>query len=89
MSIPKIVEHKIIKLRKRNGSTQYTLTLPKEYAEALRKEGVDSLVIVFNRGLGAFPKIPGFTEKALITFMQEHSGLQKLFGRTTESDGGT
>lgn len=89
MSIPKIVEHKIIKLRKRNGSTQYTLTLPKEYAEALRKEGVDSLFIVFNRGLGAFPKIPGFTEKALTTFMQEHSALQKLFVGKTESDGGT
>jgi len=89
MSIPKIVEHKIIMLRKPDGSTQYTLTLPKEYAEALRKEGVDSLFIVFNRGLGAFPKIPGFTEKALTTFMQEHSELQKLFVGTTESQGGT
>jgi len=89
MSIPKIVEHRIIKLRKPDGSTQYTLTLPKEYAEALRKEGVDSLFIVFNRGLGAFPKIPGFTEKALTTFMQEHSELQKLFVRTTRCDGGT
>jgi hypothetical protein len=79
MSIPKIVEHKIIKLRKRNGSTQYTLTLPKEYAEALRKEDVDSLFIVFNRGLGAFPKIPGFTEKALIAFMEKHGDLQRLF----------
>jgi hypothetical protein len=89
MSIPKIVEHKIITLRKRDGATQYTLTLPKEYAETLRKEGVNSLFIVFNRGLGAFPKIPGFTEKALTTFMQEHSALQELFVRTTENNGGT
>lgn len=89
MSIPKIVEHKIITLRKPDGSTQYTLTLPKEYAEALRKEGVDSLFIVFNKGLGAFPKIPGFTEKALTTFMQEHAELQKLFVEATESGGGT
>ena len=37
MNIPKIVEHKIITLRKRDGSTQYTLTLPKEYAEAYEK----------------------------------------------------
>jgi hypothetical protein len=59
-------------LRKRDGSTQYTLTLPKEYAEGLRKEGIDTLFIVFNRSLGAFPKIPGSTEKALTTFMQEH-----------------
>jgi len=89
MTIPKIVEHKIITLRKRDGSTQYTLTLPKEYAEALRKEGVDSLFIVYDRGLGAFPKVPGFTEKALTTFMQEHPALQKLFLRTTENEGGT
>jgi hypothetical protein len=83
-SIPKIVEHKIITLRKRDGSTQYTLTLPKEFAEALRKEGIDSLYLVFNRGLGAFPKIHGFTEEALTTFMQEHQALQKLFTKTTE-----
>ena len=88
MSIPKIVEHKIITMRKRDGSTQYTLTLPKEFAEALRKEGIDTLYIVFNRGIGAFPKIPGFTEKALTTFMQEHAELQKLFMRTTEHSGG-
>ena len=85
MSIPKIVEHKIITLRKRDGSTQYTLTLPKEYAEALKKEGIDSLYIVFNRGLGAFPKVPGVTEKALTTFMQEHAALQELFAKTTDN----
>jgi hypothetical protein len=83
MSISKIVEHKIIKLRKRDGSIQYTLTLPKEFAEPLAKEGIDSLYIVYNRGLGAFPKIPGFTEKALTTFMQEHTELEKLFTKTT------
>jgi hypothetical protein len=84
MSIPKIVEHKIIKLRKPDGSTQYLLTVPKEYAETLAKEGVDSLFIVFNRGLGAFPKIPGFTEKALTVFMQAHPELQRLFGECDE-----
>jgi hypothetical protein len=86
MSIPKIVEHKIITMRKRDGSTQYTLTLPKEFAEELIKEGIKSLYIIFDRGLGAFPKIPGFTEKALTTFMQEHSELQKLFTKTSETD---
>ncbi len=86
MSIPKIVEHKIIQMRKRDGTTQYTLTLPKEFAESLTKEGIDSLYLVFDRGLGAFPKIPGFTEKALTTFMQEHQALQKLFTKTTETD---
>jgi hypothetical protein len=81
MSIPKIVEHKIIKLRKRDGSIQYTLTLPKEFAEPITKEGVDSLYIIYNKGLGAFPKIPGFTEKALTIFMQEHKELQDLLSR--------
>jgi hypothetical protein len=86
MSISKIVEHKIIKLRKRDGSIQYTLTLPKEFAEPLAKKGIDSLYIVYNKGLGAFPKIPGFTEKALTTFMQEHAELQKLFTKTPQEN---
>jgi hypothetical protein len=86
MTIPKIVEHKIIQMRKRDGTTQYTLTLPKEFAESLTKEGITSLYLVFDRGLGAFPKIPGFTEKALTTFMQEHQALQKLFTKNTEAD---
>jgi hypothetical protein len=73
-------------MRKRDGSTQYTLTLPKEFAGSLIKDGIDSLYIVFDRGLGAFPKIPGFTEKALTTFMQEHSALEKLFTKTSETD---
>ena len=86
MRIPKIVEHKIIQMRKRDGTTQYTLTLPKEFAESLTKEGIDSLFLVFDWGLGAFPKILGFTEKALTIFMQEHQALQKLFTKTTEAD---
>ena len=86
MTIPKIVEHKIIQMRKRDGTTQYTLTLPKEYAESLRKEGIDTLYLIFDKGLGAFPKIPGFTEKALPTFMQDHQALQKLFTKTTLTD---
>ncbi len=73
-------------MKKRDGSTQYTLTLPKEYAEPLTKGGVDSLYIVFDRGLGAFPKIPGFTEKALTIFMQEHPALQELFTKTIEAN---
>lgn len=84
--IPKIIEHKITILKKPDGKKQYIITIPKEYAERLEKEGVDSLFIVFNRGLGAFPKIPGFTEEALITFMQKHQELQKLFTETTKSE---
>ena len=84
--IPKITEHKITILKKPDGKKQYVITLPKEYAESLEREGVDSLFIVFNRGLGAFPKIPGFTEEALLTFMQKHQELQKLFTETTKSE---
>jgi hypothetical protein len=84
--IPKVVERKITTLTKPGGKKQYVMTVPKEYAERLEREGVDSLFIVFNRGLGAFPKIPGFTEKALILFMQNHLELQKLFSQTTDQE---
>lgn len=78
--IPKVVERKIITLRKPDGSTQYTFTLPKEFAEGLKRGGIDSLYVVFcDQGLGAFPKIPRVTEKALLTFLQEHRKLGQLF----------
>lgn len=81
MSIPKIVERKIVHSVKPGNYKQYTITLPKEYAEELERRGIDSLFIVFNFGLGAFPKFEGFTEKALLTFMQKHPELQQLFSQ--------
>jgi len=82
--ILKVTERKITTLTKPGGKKQYILTLPKEYAEGLEREGIDSLFVVFNRGLGAFPKIPGFTEEAVLTFLQNHAELEKLFKETTK-----
>jgi hypothetical protein len=79
MSIPKIVERKIVVLEKPGGTKQYVITLPREYGASLEADGVRSLFIVFNRGLGAFPKIEGFTEEALMTFLSKHSELTRLF----------
>lgn len=87
--IPKIVERKIIKSTKSTQPgdyTQYTITLPKEYAQQLEKRGIDSLLIIFNYGLGAFPKQEGLTEDALLTFMQKHPELQKLFSEATKKE---
>ncbi|MDI6813844.1 MAG: hypothetical protein QMD10_09935 [Desulfitobacteriaceae bacterium] len=79
MNIPKVVERKILVSTKPSGLKQYLITLPKEYAEQLEEDGVDTLFIAFNRGLGAFPKIHGFTEEALITFLSKHPELMRLF----------
>jgi hypothetical protein len=87
MSIPKIVERKIVEMRKPDGSTQYIITLPKEYGETLKAEGIDSLFIVFNYGLGAFPKHAHLTEQALLTFLQKHPELQRLFSETKQQQG--
>jgi hypothetical protein len=84
MSIPKIVEHKIVEMHKPDGSTQYIITLPKQYAQTLKAKGVDSLFIIFNYGLGAFPKHNQLTEKALLTFLQKHPELQRLFSETAK-----
>jgi len=88
MSIPKIVEHKIVKMHKPDGSTQYIITLPKEYGENLERKGINSLFLVFNYGLGAFPKHEKLTEKALLTFMQKHPELTRLFSKTKQKEGG-
>lgn len=80
--IPKIREHKIVEMRKPDGSTQYVITLPKEYAKQLKAQGVDSLFLIYNYGLGAFPKNGKLTEQALLTFLKKHSELQQLFNQT-------
>jgi len=77
--IPRIVRRKIVKMQKPGGLTQYIITIPKEYAETLEKEGVNSLYIVYNRGLGAFPEAHEFTEEALLTFLKKHREFSKLF----------
>jgi hypothetical protein len=84
MSIPKIVEHKIVEMKKPDGSSQFIMTLPKEYGRNLKAKGVNSLFIIFDYGLGAFPKHKDLTERSLLIFMQQHSDLQKLFCRGDE-----
>jgi len=78
-SVPKIVEHQIIVLTKPSGSKQYLLTIPKKFANELEKKGVRSLIIVHNGGLGCFPASGPETEKAVLTFLNKHEDLQRLF----------
>jgi hypothetical protein len=85
---PKIVERKILVSTKPSGLKQYVITLPKEYAERLETEGVDTLFIAFNRGLGVFPKIEGFTEEALMTFLSKHPELTRLFSEVEAKQAG-
>ena len=80
--IPKIVERKILKVKKPGGLTQYLMTLPKEYGEELDSRNIDTLVVAFNGGLGVFPKTPDFTEKALLLFLSKHSDLERLFSES-------
>jgi hypothetical protein len=77
--IPRIVERKILKVKKPGGLTQYLMTLPKEYGEELESRNIDTLVVAFNGGLGVFPKTSDFTEKALLIFLSKHSDLERLF----------
>jgi len=70
--IPKVTERKIIILRRKKGSTQYFITLPKRYAEHLLEGGIQDLIVVYNGVLVAFPKTPGLTGKTLIELIREH-----------------
>jgi len=73
---------------KPSGLKQYMVTLPKEYAKKLDEEGVNTLFMAFNKGLGAFPKIPGFTEEALVTFLSKHPELTRLFSEVEAKQAG-
>ncbi len=73
-------------MKKPDGSSQYIITLPKAYGENLRNKGIDSLLIIFNYGLGAFPKQDNVTEKGLLAFMKTHPDLQKFYAETKRGD---
>lgn len=77
--IPKIVKRKILISRKPSGLIQYTITIPKEYAEKLTNQGKDSLIVVFNHGLLALPVENELTESAIMAFLKTHTELGNLF----------
>lgn len=84
MTIPMIVERAIIVATKPSGLKQYTITLPKEYAERLELEGIRKLLIVYNRGLAAFPDMGPDTEAAVLEFLKAHPDLMKTFAALEE-----
>jgi len=79
VAIPRITERKIIVLKKPNGSKQYLVTIPKQYAAELERNSVDTLLIIYNDGLGCFPVSGPHTEKAVLTFLNKHKDLRRLF----------
>jgi hypothetical protein len=74
----KIDERKILKAKKPNGSIQYLLTIPKHYADSLMERGIDTLLVVFNYGIGIFPKEDS-AEEALLTFLNKHRDIKAIF----------
>jgi len=83
-----ITERKIIKLKKPNGSTQYFFTIPKKYAENLIGRNIDTLLVIFNYGLGAFPK-EDLAEEALLTFLTKHRDMRAIFSQLARRAEGT
>ena len=80
VSVPRIEVRKLTTLRRPDGFTQYLLTLPKEYGEALRTEGVKSFYIIYNQALAAFPSNTATIED-LLAFLKAHPELEKLFAK--------
>lgn len=79
-----IVERAIIVATKPSGLKQYMITLPKEYAQRLEVEGIRKLIIVYNRGLAAFPDMGPNTEAAVLEFLKAHPDLMKTFATLKE-----
>lgn len=64
--------------RKPSGLIQYTITLPKEYAEKLEAEGISKLLVVYNHGLGAFPSQGAKSEAGILAFLNAHPDLKRM-----------
>ena len=80
MTAPKITVRKIHENKhgRGGGYTQYLLTLPKEFVDKLKAEGVGSLYIVYGDGaLMAFPA-GKVTEQEVITFLEARPEIGRL-----------
>lgn len=76
--IPKIVEHSIMESKRSDGS-QFTITIPVEFARNLKSRGIKNLLLVYNGALAAFPDTGPETEGAILKFLKAHPELRKIF----------
>jgi hypothetical protein len=79
VSIPRIVERSIIVLKKPCGRKQYFLTLPKDYASKLENMNIARVFIIYDWGLGVFPRDPRVTREHLLSFLSTQMELRRFF----------
>lgn len=72
-----MIEKRKIYEAKKGGYTQYILTLPKAFAEAIKTMGVDNLIVIYNGALMAFPENKA-TANELVAFLRLHPEIEKL-----------
>jgi len=77
--LPRMVERRIIQIRKPGGLTQYLLTLPKDYASGLVEAKIRSLIVVFDYALAAFPNEGERSEAGLLEFLEAHQKFREFF----------
>lgn len=80
MQIPKVEERSIISASKK-GYMQYSLTLPKKFADSLKAKGITSLFVVYNGVLIAFPENVVSAEEKLIALLKLYNELEKLIAK--------
>ena len=79
MHIPKVEERSIISASK-NGYMQYSLTLPKKFADTLRANGITSLHVMYGENvLIAFSST--IKEDELMALLKLHTNLEKLLAK--------
>jgi hypothetical protein len=66
-------------IRRKSGVNSAYLNLPQEFLIELKQQNINSLLVLYNSVLAAFPNVGPDTEQALLTFFQKHTDLQKLF----------
>ena len=76
----KIEKRKIIEIKRANGSNQYLMTIPKEYAVNLKNQGINTLLIVYDYGIGLFPK-DDLAEDSLLLLLSKHKDIRKIFAK--------
>ena len=82
-TVPKIKQYRVCIIKRKSGVSSGYLNLPQEFLRELQRRGVNSLVVLYDSILGAFPDTGRDTERALLAFFQKHAELRQLFAQNS------
>lgn len=74
-------------IRRKSGVNSAYLNLPQEFLLELQRHNVNSLMVLYNSFLAAFPNTGENIKPALMMLLQKHSDIKRIFDDSDKNSG--